>query len=130
MVIVRDGVCGREAALGEPALPLDDGGCRFVGEIVTAHGVAALPASVGRFGGAAEEVGAVRGVAYPLAADVDGVNAQRHLLAGAWELELCDQLCDAAVLPAGEQLDGLVVLERLDRAVEPNRDVLGIHDAP
>ena len=50
------------------------------GEVEAADDVAALPASVRWFGRAAEEVGAVRRVADPFAADVDGINTQCHRL--------------------------------------------------
>ncbi len=42
-------------------------------------------------------------------------------------LELRDQLGDAAVLAAREQLDRLVVVECLERPVQPDRDICGIH---
>lgn len=128
VVVVGDGCAGREAALGEVAVPLGDGGVWFVGEVEAAYQFAALPAPVGRLGAACEHVGAVGGVADPFAGDGDGIDVKRHVLGDAGVLELGDELCDAPVVAAGQQLDGLVVIEGLDRAIEPDRDVLGIHD--
>jgi hypothetical protein len=44
-------------------------------------------------------------------------------------LELGDEVRDAAVVPAGQQLDWFVVVEGLGGADEPDRDVFGVHDA-
>jgi hypothetical protein len=80
VVVVRDRMRGRQAALGEPPVPLSDRGRRLVGETQPADDIATLPAPVGWLGRAAEQVGAVWGVADPFAADVHGVDAQRHQL--------------------------------------------------
>jgi len=128
VVVVGDGRAGWETAFGEVAIPLGDRGGWFVCEIEALDHVASLPAAVGRLKAAAEELGPMWRVPDPFAGDGDGIDLDRHALGDAGVLELGDQLGDAPILAPSEQLHRFVVLERLDRAIEPDRDVLGVHD--
>jgi hypothetical protein len=71
VLVVGDRVRGREPAFGKPPVPLRH--CRrgLVDEVEALDDLAALPAPLRRLRRSAEQVGAVRGVAGPLAADVD-----------------------------------------------------------
>jgi hypothetical protein len=73
-----DGSAGGDPELCEDAVPLGNGGRRVLGKIETWHNPAVLPAAVRRGGSPAEQVGAVRRVANPFAAGVNGVDGERH----------------------------------------------------
>jgi hypothetical protein len=76
VVVVGDSGAGWESALGEVAVPLGDGGVRFVGEVEAANHVAALPAAVGGLSAAAEQVRVMWRVADPFAGDGDGIDVE------------------------------------------------------
>ena len=73
-----DGSAGGDPEVCEDAVPLGNGGRRVLREVETWHVLATLPAAVRRGGSPAEQVGAVRRVANPFAAGVNGVDGERH----------------------------------------------------
>ena len=75
---MRDCAGGGDPEFCEEAVPLGNRGRRVLGEVETGHVLAMLPAAVRGGGGPAEQVGAVRRVADPFAAGVNGVDGERH----------------------------------------------------
>jgi len=75
---MRDCAGGGGPELCEEAVPLGNGGRRVLGKVETGHDPAVLPAAVRGGGSPAEQVGAVRRVADPFAAGIDGVDGERH----------------------------------------------------
>ena len=75
---MRDCAGGGDPELCEEAVPLGNGGRRVLGEVETWHVLATLPAAVCGGGRPAEQVGAVRRMADPFAAGVNGDEGERH----------------------------------------------------
>lgn len=116
MVVVWNGSSGRQAAFGEQAVPLSDRRGWLVGEIQAAYDLAALPAAIGCLRGAAQQRGVMRRMADPQAVEDDRSDLHALSSGDAGVLELANEPRDPAIFAAGEDLDGLLVLECLDRS--------------
>jgi hypothetical protein len=115
--------------LGQVPVPL--GPCRRIvhGQIEGVHVVAALPSVVGRRIPVGEGRSAGVGMPDPTARDADRVDVERQALDGAWIFQLRDDAGDAPIVATGDDVQRLVVVERLDRFGEPYGDVVGVHHA-
>jgi hypothetical protein len=105
--------------------------CRRIvhGQIEGVHVVAALPSVVGRRIPVGEGRSAGVGMPDPTARDADRVDVERQALDGAWIFQLRDDAGDAPIVATGDDVQRLVVVERLDRFGEPYGDVVGVHHA-
>jgi hypothetical protein len=113
--VVRDGSRRRQSTFCQQAIPLGDCGGRLVGEVQPAYDLAALPTSVRGFAArpsSEEQCGAWR-IHSPWTSTV---STSICCSGGAGVFQLGDQLRDAAIFAAREDIDGLFVLERLDGA--------------
>jgi hypothetical protein len=59
----------------------------------------------------------------------DRVDVERQALDRAWIFQLRDDAGDAPIVATGDDVQRLVVVERLDRFGEPYGDVVGVHHA-
>jgi hypothetical protein len=59
----------------------------------------------------------------------DRVDVERQALDRAWIFQLRDDAGDAPIVATGDDVQRLVVVERLDRLGEPYGDVVGVHHA-
>lgn len=116
----------RDVALGQVPVPL--GPCRrlTLGQIDGVHDSPTLPAVVGRVEARRQRGQAGRAVLDPDASDDGRVDVERQSLDGAGMLEVAHDRRHAAVLSARDQVERLLVVERLVRLRQPDRDVVGI----
>jgi hypothetical protein len=124
--VSRKRVPGRHASLGEVSIPLGPDAIGGPAEIERVDDLAALPAVVIGRRGACRRIDSRRSVPKPPSIDGGRLDVERHELCGARRLESGNEAGNAASLPAGNELDRPVVVERLDWLQQPHRDVLGI----
>lgn len=120
-------VGGSQRQLVDLAVPLGPGRLTRVGEVEARDRRAALPTPVGWRLRAPPDRAAVGEMAVPDASDADAVDVEGQGSGRDRFLERGDDARYAQVLASGDQLDRLSVVERRDRLVHPDRDVLGVH---
>ena len=128
--VARELMHGRDPQLRECSVPLGPQRRLSVRQVERVDNGSALPAVVGgRTAGCADP--AMGGVAQPHSGDVNRIDVQRQrdTSDGAGRLERGDHSRNLAGAAAGDELERLAVVERLDRLRHPDGDVLGMDDA-
>lgn len=116
-----------QGQLFDLAVPLSPGCLARIGKVEAGDLRAALPAPVRGRLRAPPDRAAMGEMAIPHAVGANTVDVERQGSGRDRFLERGDNARNPQVLAGGEQIEWLAVIERGDRLVHPNRDVLGVH---
>ena len=117
-----------KAGLSEMPAPLRPGGLLPIREVERINDLATLPATVRWRVGPAQRIEPVWYVSDPDPLDHHRLDVEGQGSDRTRALQGGEQLSHMPVLAARDQIHRLLVVERLDRLAQPNRDVTGIHD--